>query len=175
MDNPGLPEPLWRSLDRRLWHATGPDCLEGIVRDGEVAITGDRSQSSLCRSLDCVALFDFGPTAVDTGGQFGNWSGWFGHQQNARVAIWLEIDRLATAANLIEAGEMRATWHDGNLSKQYIPGVEAGHCGPIGLRFLTGALLIDAQDRFRFRYQEGVDEALLGEVDRFENTPPSAP
>ena len=37
MDNPGLPEPLWRALDRRLWHATGPDCLEGIVRDGEVA------------------------------------------------------------------------------------------------------------------------------------------
>ena len=117
MDNPGLPEPLWRALDRRLWHATGPDCLEGIVRDGEVAITGDRFRSSLCRSLDCVALFDFGPTAVDTGGQFGNWNGWFGHQQNARVAIWLEIDRLATAANLIEAGEMRATWRDGNLRK----------------------------------------------------------
>ena len=98
------------------------------MRDGEVAITGDRSQSFLCRRLDCVALFDFGPTAVDT---FRNWSGWFGHQQNARVAIWFEIDRLATAANLIEAGEMRATWHDGNVSKQYIPGVEAGHRGPI--------------------------------------------
>ena len=98
-------------------------------------------------------MFDFGPTAVDTDGQFGNWSGWFGHQQNARVAIWFEIDRLATAANLIEAGEMRATWHDGNLRKNYIPGVEAGHRGPIRLGFLTGALLIDAQDRSRFRYQ----------------------
>ena len=174
MDNPGLPEPLWRALDRRLWHATGPDCLEGIVRDGEVAITDDRYRGSLCRSLDCVALFDFGPTAVDAG-QFGNWSGWFGHQQNAHVAIWLEIDRLATAPSLIEAGKMRAIWNDGNHRKQYIPGVEAGHRGPVRLRFLTGALLIDAQDRSRFRFHEGVDEALLAEVDRFENTLPSAP
>ena len=174
MDNPGLPEPLWRALDRRLWHATSPDRLEDILRDGEVAITGDRYRNSLCRSLDCVALFDFGPTAVDTGDQFRNWSGWFGHQQNSRVAIWLEIGRLATSANLIEAGEMRAIWHDGNLCKQYIPGVEAGHRGPIRLGFLTGALLIDAQDRSRFRYQEGVEEALLAEVDRFENTLPTA-
>ena len=115
---------VWRALDRRLWHATGPDRFEGIVRDGEVAITDDRYRGSLCRSLDCVALFDFGPTAVDTG-QFGNWSGWFGHQQNARAAIWLEIDRLATAPNLIEAGKMRAISHDGNHRKQYIPGVES--------------------------------------------------
>ena len=57
------------------------------MRDGAVAITGDRFRRSLCRSLDCVSLFDSGATAVDTGGQFGNWSGWFGHEQNARVAM----------------------------------------------------------------------------------------
>ena len=57
------------ALNRRLWHAIAPDCLAGRVRDGEVAITGDRYRSSLCRRLDCVALFDFGPTAVDTGCQ----------------------------------------------------------------------------------------------------------
>ena len=93
--------------------------------------------------------------------------------RSQRLAI-LEIDRLATAANLIEAGTMRAIWHDGNLRKQYIPGVEAGHLGPILLDFLKGALLIHAQDRSRFRYHEGVDEAPLAEVDRFENTLPSA-
>ena len=175
MDNPGLSEPLWRALDRLLWHATGPACLEDILRDGKVAIIGDRYRYFLCRSLDCVALLDFGPTAVDTGGQFGNWSGWFGHQQKARVAIWLEIDRLATAANLIETGQMRAIWHNGNLRKQYIPGVEAGHRGSIRLEFLKSALLIDAQDRSRFRYKVGVDEALLTEVDRFENALPSCP
>ena len=68
---------------------------------------------------------------------------------------------------------MHAIWHAGNLRKQYIPGVEAGHRGPILLGFLKGALLIDAQDHSRFRYHEGVDEALLAEVDRFENTLPS--
>ena len=71
MDNPGLSEPLWRALDRRLWHATGPDCLDGILGDGEVAIVCDRYRNSLCRSLDCVALFDFGPTAVDTAASLG--------------------------------------------------------------------------------------------------------
>ena len=63
------------------------DLAKFMVRDGEVPITGDRFRSSLCRSLDCVSLFDSGATAVDTGGQFGNWSGWFGHEQNARVAM----------------------------------------------------------------------------------------
>ena len=145
MDNPGLHEPLWRALDGCLWHATGPAGLDGILRDGEIAITGDRYPSSLRRSLGCVALFDFGPTAVDTGGQFEHWRGWFGHQQGARVAIWLELDRAATAANLIEAGDFLALWNDGNRRKQCIPGVEAGHRGPIRLEFLTGALLIDAK------------------------------
>ena len=141
MDNPGLPQSLWQAFDRRLWHATGPDGLRGILRDREIAITGDRYPKSLCRSLNCVALFDFGPTAVDTGNQFENWRDWFGHQQNVPVAIWLEIDRRATAANLIEAGAVRTIWHS-TPRKQYIPGVEAGHRGPLRLGFLTSALLI---------------------------------
>ena len=174
MNNPGLPEPLWRALDGRLWHATGPAGLCGMLRDGQIAITGDRYQNSLCRSLGCVALFDFGPTAVDTSDQFGNWSGWFGRQQNARLAIWLELDRVATVANLVDAGKMREIWQD-NRSKQYIPGVEAGHRGPVRLGVLKGALLIDTQDRSRFRCLEGVDEGLLAEVERFENTLPPVP
>ena len=34
MDNPGLSEPLWRALDRRLWHAPSPDCLAGTLANG---------------------------------------------------------------------------------------------------------------------------------------------
>ena len=172
MDNPGLPKPLWRALDGRLWHASGPDGLRGILKDCEIRVIGCRYPNSLCRILGCVALFDFGPTAVDTAGQFGNWSAWFGHEQKARVAIWLELDRGASAGNLIEAGKLRAIWHDGNHSRRYIPGVEAGHRGPIPLRFLPGALLIDAQDVSRFRHQPSVDAALLDEVDRFHNAFP---
>ena len=132
----------------------------------------ERYQGSLCQSLKCVALFDFGRTAVDTDNK--NWYGWFGHQQNAPVAIWLEIDRLATAANLIEAGGMRTIW-DGNPGKTYIPGVEAGHRGPLRLGFLTSALLIARHDPSHFQRREGVDEALLAEVDRFEETLPRSP
>lgn len=56
-------------------------------------------------------------------------SGWFGHQQEARVAVWLEIDRHAAAENVKDAGEIHSIWQD-NKSKQFISGVEAGHEGP---------------------------------------------
>ena len=97
MDNLGLLDSLWEILNERLWHATGPERLCGIVKDKEIKITGDRNQKSLCRFLNCVSLFDFGPTAVDEGNQYRIWIGWFGDQQVARVAIWLEIDRNAAA------------------------------------------------------------------------------
>ena len=72
MKNPGLPEPLWEILDGSLWHATGRNGLQGILADGEIRITGDRYKNSLCRKLKCVALFDFGPSAVDRWNQFNN-------------------------------------------------------------------------------------------------------
>ena len=103
---------------------------------------GDRYGNSFCRHLDCVALLDFGPTAVDDWGQFKNWSGWFGDQQQARVAVWLEIDRRAAAENVIDAGALHRKWKD-NCSKQIIPGVEAGHRGPVPVGFLR-----DRADRY---------------------------
>lgn len=82
----------------------------------------------------------------------------------ARSQSRVTVTRIRSAAALVVSP-----------SKQYIPGVEAGHCGPVRLGVLKGALLIDAQDRCRFRYQQGVDENLLAEVERFENTLPPVP
>ena len=154
MKNPGLPEHLWAVLDGLLWHATGPDGLKGILADGEIRIVGDRYGNSFCRQLGCVALLDFGRTAVDDWGQFNNWSGWFGDQQQARVAVWLEIDRRGAAENVIDAGALHQKWKK-NLSKQIIPGVEAGHRGPVPVACIRNVLLIDRYERADARAPSG--------------------
>ena len=174
MKNPGLPENLWAVLDGRLWHATGPDGLKGILADGEIRIVGDRYGNSFCRHLGCVALLDFGPTAVDDWGQFKNWSGWFGHQQQARLAVWLEIDRRAAAGNVIDAGTLHRKWKD-NLSKRIIPGVEAGHCGPVPVGCIGAILLIDRYERSTVQLVDGVDDVPMRRLEDFERSLPPAP
>ena len=174
MKNPGLPDHLWAVLNGRLWHATGPDALKGILADGEIRIVGDRYDNSFCRQLGCVALLDFGPTAVNDWGQFKNWSGWFGDQQQARVAVWLEIDRSAAAENVIDAGALHRKWKD-NLSKQIIPGVEAGHFGPVPVGCIGAILLIDRYERSTFELLAGIDEGPLRRLEDFERSLPAAP
>ena len=174
MVNPGLPDPLWEVLDQRLWDATSANALRGIVSDGEVWITGNRYENSLCRHLKGVSLFDFGPTAVDDWSQFDNWRGWFGSQQDARVPIWLEIDRRATLNRVYDAGTLHGMWKE-RRSKMFIPGVEACHLGPIPVSVLKGALLIDRYDLRTFECFERVDETLTGLATKFENSLPPSP
>ncbi len=175
MKNPGLPDVLWKMLDRRLWHATGRDELRGIVTDGRIIITGDRYKNSLCRHLGYVSLFDFGQGARDVGDQFRNWCAWFGSYQNSRVAIWLEVDRSIGADNICDAEQMRAIWNQ-HLCRQFIPGVEAGHKDPIPLRTLKGALAIDRYNLHVFERYEEVNDGLLLRISEFENSlPPSPP
>ena len=144
MDNLGLPDSLWEVLDNRLWYATGADSLSGIVKDGEIKITGDRYKESLCRIRKYVSLLDFGPTAVDTGNQFRNWVGWFGAYQDYRVSIWLEVDRQAAGTSIIDAGEMYQIWQK-NLPHMYIPGVEADHKNPVPINHLKGIIYLNTQ------------------------------
>ena len=169
MKNPGLPNMLWEALDQRLWHATGLDGLQGIVTSGEIAIAGARYKNSLCRYLNCVSLFDFGPSAVNDWGQFNNWSAWFGHEQNSRVAIWLEVDREAVADDLYDAGELHQIWKE-HLSKRFIPGVEAGHKGPIRLCALKGALLVDRHNKVNFKRCDAVDGTLIRQFGDFNKS-----
>ena len=180
MNNPGLPNRLWKALDQRLWHATGLEGLRGILKSGHIAIAGARYENSLCRYLNCVSLFDFGPSAVDDWGQFHNWYAWFGHEQNSRVAIWLEVDREAVAHDLYDAGKLHQIWKE-HLSKRFMPGVEAGHRGPIRLCALKGALLIDrytevpGYNKANFKRCDTVDETLIRQFDDFNQTLPVDP
>ena len=61
--------------------------------------------------------------------------------------IWLELDRDLTADNVIPAGEVRQI-AKANPSEQVIPGVEAGHHGPVPLSSLRGALIFYSHEEF---------------------------
>ena len=175
MLNPGLPDALWAKLDGRLWHATKIHALSQILSDGEISPSiGGRYRKSFCRCQGSVCLYDFGPTAEDVEGQFNNWAGWFGHQQNSRIAIWLEIDRAASIGQLLDAGAAREKWNE-KPSGTFIPGVEACHRGPISLAVLIGALLI-ARDKWEiFKKCEEVQNEIFLAISDFERELPPVP
>ena len=172
MDNPGLPEALWEDLDGRLWHATARDDLHGIIADEEIRVAvGDRYVGSFSRNQGGVSLFDLGPTSEDVPNQFRNWCGWFGHQQEARVAVWLEIDRASVLENLMDAKAMREASKQ-DLSGMFIPGVEACHKGPIPLAAAADVLLIYRDDWNQFQRLGKPNNDTIQQVDAFEASLP---
>lgn len=173
MDNPGLPPPLWEVLDGRLWHATSPDNLCGIVLDHEIRpAVGGRYNNSFCRSLGSVCLFDFGHSARNESNQFNNAVGWFGHQQNSSITIWLEINRDGVEGNLLDAGAaLEAQGNNGSTT--FIPGVEACHRGPIPLTAVVSALLIARDDRTLFQQLDELNAGVFQQIEDFgANLPP---
>lgn len=185
LDNPGLEKPLWSNIDGRLWHATERNGLCGIVADEEIKVAvGERYVGSFCRNQGGVSLFDFGPASEDIRNQFNNWLGWFGHQQNARVAVWLDIDRTSVRENLTDAKETREALKqlmdkrhaEGRIDEpgtQLIPGVEACHSGSIPLAAIVGVLLIYQHDRNLFRRLDRPDNGTIQQIDAFETTLPA--
>ena len=175
MDNPGLHAPLWAMLDGKLWHATGSTQLAAIIADGEIRVIGDRYKNSLCKLRGGVSLMDFGPTAVNLSNQFHNWSGWLGHQQDCRVAVWFEIDRDAVVANLDDA---RAAHSLSRLcpSRSIIPGVEACHRGAIPIAAIASVLLIDRDfGHTSFRVCAMNKDMIDGHLTEFEQSLPPTP
>ena len=185
MENPGLPEPLWSHRDGQLWHATDGNGLCGIITDGEIKVAfGNRYVGSFCRNQGSVCLFDFGPASENVNNQFNHWCGWFGHQQRARVAVWLEIERISVRKNLTDAREAREAREalsrfmdmrrvEGNIDEpgiQLIPGVEACHSGPIPSTSIVGVLLVDQHDRNQIRRLGKLGESTVREIAEFEST-----
>lgn len=176
MLNPGLPDILWSKLNERLWHATERDGLSGMIADGEIRVgVGDRYTKSFCRCQGGVCLFDFGPTATDDSNQLGHWNGWFGHQQEASIAIWLEIDRAKSIKRLLDAGTAREKWLE-TQSKTFIPGVEACHIGPIPMTAVAGALLIARDIPELLQQCDDLDGGIFHQIAAFElKLPPPRP
>ncbi|KAB7782903.1 hypothetical protein F8B43_4197 [Methylorubrum populi] len=143
------------------------------MQDGEIRSFGERYCNSLCKKLGGVSLMDFGPSASDRPGQVQNWMGWFGHQQQCRIAVWIEINRIAVSDRLLDAKAFHAHWADGNYGTQIIPGVEACHRGPIPTTAFAGILCVDQFNRSIFR-TSAVADAIDG-IATFEATLPPAP
>ena len=174
--NPGLPPGLWAALDGRLWHATERGGLQGIIAGRHVQVSPEtRYRSSFCRCESSVSVFDFGPTATGICAQFRNWAGWLGHEQGTRVAVWLEIDRVAAKAFLLEAEPARQKWDStSSRCKTFIPGVEACHKGPVPISAIVGVLLIARDARERFLYC-ALDSDINRHIDEFEAGLPPPP
>ena len=184
LDNPGLPEPLWSHLDGRLWHATKRDGLHGIVDDEEIKVAvGNHYLGSFCRDQGGICLFDLGADQEDIQKQFGNWSGWFGHQQETRFAVWLEIDRESVLESLMDTKAVREAWHltikqrvaENKTDKprtNFIAGVEACHKGPIPLVTVAGTLLIDQYEPHRIQRLGKPNDSIFREIDAFEKSLP---
>jgi hypothetical protein len=111
--------------------------------------------------------------AIDYPNQFNNRWEWFGRQQGCRVAIWPEIDRRAVTKVLVDAGAIHAIWLD-NLSRKFIPAVEACHKGAIPLASVNGVLLIDRHD-LKISEWLTVKNAKSDAIAKFEDRLPQPP
>ena len=150
-----LSEPVWRALVHRLWHATSIQGLRAILNDGSIRVVEENVGTKyrvapLMHARGCVSLFDFGPTAGPAWllkAQYRNWRGWLSGEYDDKAMIWLELDRDLTADNVIPAGKARQI-AKAFPAEQVIPGVEAGHHGPVPLSSLRGALIFYSHEEF---------------------------
>ena len=110
--------------------------------------------------------------------------GWFGHKQNARVAVWLEIDRANVLESLMDAQATREALellmvqrraedkiHEPGI--QIIPGFEACHKGPIPLVAVADVLLIYQHDWEQIRLVGKPNSDTNQHIDAFEATLPT--
>jgi len=186
MDNSGtnrehdVPDALWAVLSGHRWHATSLDGLRGIVDSGAIEIRP--GYNGLCKSLDAVNLFDFGPTAVDIK-SLGHWTEWCGSQQavsdravgvpQKRVGVWLRVRDGYADDRLIDAATLRKIWMENEKKLNVIPGVEGGHRGLLAVAELDQIVVIGALCLSAYRVWDAMPSAgVLEEVsDHIDNMP----
>jgi hypothetical protein len=174
MQNPRLPDSLWAELDGKLWHATGKTGLAGIATDGQIKVsTADRYENSFCRCRGCVSLFDFGEGSTDQDDFMrANWFPWLGTENEGRCAIWLEIDRLRSAAQLMSPSVVLERVRRERFRGKFFCGVEACHRGPIPGNHIVGALFINPHNLSSFVRCEKALTFLPDELSSFSQTLP---
>ena len=153
-----LAEAVWDALVHRLWHATSIAGLRAILDDGCIRAVEENVGTKyrvapLMLARGWVSLFDFGPTAGPAcllQKQYRNWSDWLCGRYEDKAMIWLELDRKLTAEAVIPAGEVRKI-AAANCGEKVIPGIEAGHRGPVPLAALRGALIFYSREGFEHR------------------------
>ena len=170
----GLPEVVWNALVHRLWHATSIEGLSAILNDGCIRAVEENVGTKyrvapLMLARGWVSLFDFGPTAGPAWllqAQYRNWGGWLGGQYEDKAMIWLELDRDLTADKVIPAGKVREM-ASSNRGHNVIPGVEAGHQGPVALAVIRSALIFYSPEEFE--HHAAVDADTVARAEELGN------
>ena len=154
MKDPGCGAEAWEILNGKLWHATSVQGLRGILAE-RCIIPGTRYKSSFVQAKGWVSLFDFGPSATDRSGQFGRWCAWFGPEYEAKLSIWIEVDRSEGKEQIVDAEELRLMWYEerarrrregetGQWPGNIFPGVEGAYRGTVPIHLLKQATVMGA-------------------------------
>ena len=154
MNDPGCGAEAWEILDGKLWHATSVLGLRGILAKRCIR-PGGRYKSSFVQAREWVSLFDFGPSSTDESGQFGRWSPWFGAEHDAKLSVWIEVDRNEGKERIVDAEGLRLMWHEemarrrregenGPWPGTIFPGVEGAYAGAVPIDVLKRAVVMGA-------------------------------
>lgn len=141
---------VWSRLkaSRHLWHTTSPDRFQAIRHFGAICPNPQGLPESarwhtacgpdkypLVRSISGVSLFDF--TMIESLDkykercpsssiyQFIPWD------RRWTESVWIEIDREAVSAGLWSVEEVKSHWERGNVSRSFMPEIEAAHIGDL--------------------------------------------
>jgi hypothetical protein len=148
-----LPSEVRRKLPGGVWHATNPENVRGILRDGIKPGAVGYWASGVTRKLDCVSLFDFRQYDEDAlAGTYEAWRGWISAELTGRrCAAWLNVDPSLLKGEIVSNGELFETARGTNDATKRGPEkvlhnpvyeVEIGFRGAVRPEAISGGFLI---------------------------------
>lgn len=154
-----MKEAVWDRLLGGLWHTTSKERFQRILQDGTILPEPDLPDSErwntrigsdgypYARSLGAVSLFDFQGFDYEAYQQkfpLSSVATFVPFRQTWGHAVWIEIDRAAVAASMIQPVDLVARWKaDGAERRNIMPYVEAAHLGPIPTSAFAGGFMVD--------------------------------
>lgn len=141
-----------------LWHTTPFDRFQRILELGSILPIpevpnpdGWRTMSgepyrSYAHTLNGISLFDFDgfdPESYATKWPMSSWYEFVPFREQWGSAVWIELDRIRVAANLISAADVVTRWNaDKAYKHNFMPYIEAIHVGPIARAAFVRAFIV---------------------------------
>lgn len=151
-----------RELHGGLWHTTHPDRFEMILRSAAILpepdIPDNERWSTLegpkfypyVRKIGGVSLFDFDGFEPENYGRkypMSSWSYFVPYRRDWRTSVWIEIDRLLVARNIISSQDLAARQNAaGHHLHKRMPQIEVAHLGPVPRSAFKRAFLVREGD-----------------------------
>lgn len=160
-----LLELVLKELNGRLWHTTHPDRFSAIINSGGILPEPDISDRDrwktsqgkefypYVRTIGGVSLFDFNNFDPESYGQkypISSWRTFVPFRMEWGCSVWIEINRVQVAAQLISTTDLVAKWNSDRAYRHTImPHIEAAHLGLLPRRAFTRAFLVgDGENQF---------------------------